>query len=176
MKSDIIQVDNRGSGFSSAIEETRLVSQYRKLDHKNALHLELCAEEMFSMLRSVTGEVQASFWMESEGMKFDLHLSTDTVMNKEQREQLISASSSRHNEAASTFLGRLRDAFEAAMASNPGREDDYPDDIIGDLVNRDIETTEWDRFEISILQKTADDIRISIRGKKVDMVVTKDFG
>ena len=37
------------------------------------------------------------------------------------------------------------------------------------------EDPEWDRYERSVLKKTADDIRIGIRGKKVDMTVVKRF-
>ena len=111
MESDIIQIDNLGNGFEQAVEETKRVAQFRGLDHKNSLRLQLCTEEMLSMAHTVTGEMQASFWLESEGNCFALHMTTNTVMDKMKRSLLISSATSRKNEAANSFLGKLRDAF-----------------------------------------------------------------
>ena len=173
MKSDIIHIDNCGNGFQDALEQTAKAAEYRGLSHKEALRLRLCTEEMLSLARSVTGELQASFWLESEGKKFDLHLSTKTVMDREKRERLIASASSRKNEAANSFLGRLRDAFEAAMVSDP--DTDIPDDVLDDLANYVIEIPEWDEYEQSILRNAADDVKIAIRGGVVDMTVSKSF-
>ena len=173
MKSDVIHIDNRGNGFQDALQETAKAAEYRGLSHKEELRLRLCTEEMLSLARSVTGELQASFWLESEGKKFDLHMSTKTVMDREKRERLISSASSRKNEAAHSFLGRLRDAFEAAMVSEP--DNSIPDDALDDLANHPIEIPEWDEYEQSILRKAADDVKIAIRGGVVDMTVSKSF-
>ena len=173
MKSDIIRIDNHGNGFQDALEQTAKAAAFRGLSHKEELRLRLCTEEMLSLARSVTGELQASFWLESEGKKFDLHLSTKTVMDREKRERLIASASSRKNEAANSFLGRLRDAFEAAMVSDPNT--DIPDEALDDVVNRVIEIPEWDKYEQSILRNAADDVKIAIRGGVVDMTVSKSF-
>ena len=173
MKSDIINIDNLGNGFQDALEQTAKAAAFRGLSHKEELRLRLCTEEMLSLARSVTGELQASFWLESEGKKFDLHMSTKTVMDREKRERLIASASSRKNEAANSFLGRLRDAFEAAMVSDPNT--DIPDEALDDLANHVIEIPEWDEYEQSILRKAADDVKIAIRGGIVDMIVCKSF-
>ena len=128
---------------------------------------------MLSLARSVTGEIQAAFWLESEGNSFDLHLSTQTVMDREKRNNLIASATSRKNEAARTFLGKLRDAFEKAMASDPNMS--IPDEAMDDLANHPIEIPKWDEYEQSILRKVADQVRIAIRGRTVDMTVTKRF-
>ena len=173
MKSDIIQIDNRGNGFELALTETEKAAQYRELGHREALHLRLCAEEMLSLARSVTGELQAAFWLESEGKSFDLHLTTQTVMDREKRNNLIASASSRKNEAAKSFLGKLRDAFETAMASEPDLS--IPEEAMDDLANHPIEIPEWDEYEQSILRRVADQVRIGIRGRTVEMTVTKQF-
>ena len=173
MKSDIINIDNSGNGFQEALEQTAKAAGFRGLSHKEELRLRLCTEEMLSLARSVTGELQASFWLESVGKKFDLHMSTKTVMDREKRERLIASASSRKNEAANTFLGRLRDAFEAAMVSDP--DTDIPDDVLDDLANHVIEIPEWDEYEQSILRKAADEVKIAIRGGVVDMTVSNSF-
>ena len=96
MKSDVILIDNLGNGFGDAVKETKKAAEFRGLSHKDALQLQLMAEEMLSMARSVTGEMQASFWLESQEKAFDLHMTTKTVMDQEKRYQLISSSTSRN--------------------------------------------------------------------------------
>ena len=173
MKSDIIRIDNQGSGFQDALAETAKAAQYRELNHKEALQLQLCTKEMLSLARSVTGELEATFWLESMGKHYELHLSTKTVMDREKRNHLLASASSRKNEAAGTFLGKLRDAFEEAMVSDV----DYsiPDIAMDDMVNRNIEIPEWDEYEQSILHRVADEVKIGIRGGTVDMSVFKSF-
>ena len=173
MKTDIISIDNHGRGFQEALVQTEKAAEFRGLSHKESLQLCLCTEEMLSLARSVTGEMAASFWLESEEKQFELHMSTKTVMDREKREQLIASATSRKNEAANSFLGRLRDAFEAAMVSEQSAE--IPDEVMDDMVNRSIEIPEWDQYEQSILGKVADDVKITIRGGTVEMTVAKSF-
>ena len=111
MKSDVIAIDNKGTGFKEAVEATKKLAEFNGLSATDSLHLQLFTEEMLSMVRIVTGEVKASFWVDQEDKTYDLNLTTETVMDKDKRATLISASSSRKNEAAGSFLGMLRDAF-----------------------------------------------------------------
>ena len=176
MKSDIIHIDNQGVGFEAALAQTGKAAQFRELGEKEAMRLRICAEEMLSLARSVTGEMEADFWLENEGKRFDLHVSTKTVMDKEKRYHLLSSASSRKNEAANSFLGKLRDAFEEAMLSDVDHSlDELPDDVAKDICYYHPEDPEWDGYEQSILRKLADEIKISIRGGTVDMTVTKRF-
>ena len=173
MKSDVIKIDNSGNGFQDALIQTTKSAQFRNLSHKETLQLRLCAEEMLSLARSVTGEMQASFWVESTGKQFDMHLSTKTVMDREKRENLLASATTRKNEAATTFLGKLRDAFEQAMLSDVTYS--IPEDALDDLANHPIEIPEWDEYEQSILRKVADEVKIAIRGDMVDMTITKKY-
>ena len=176
MKSDVIMINNQGSGFQEAVDMTKKIAEYKSLNHQDSLHLQLFTEEMLSMIHSITGEVKASFWIECEGDLFDLHLSTKTIMDQEKRQLLLSSASSRKNEAAKSFLGKLRDAFEKAMASEVDRQYfELPPNILVDLTNRVIADPEWDGYERSVLLTLADDVKIGIRGGVVDMTVSKKF-
>ena len=118
MKTDIISIDNKGKGFKEAIEVTKVAAQFKDLKEKDSIKLQLCTEELLSMARSITGEMEGTFWVECDDEKFELTLSTQTVMDKEKRQTLISASSNKRNEAATSFLGMLRDSFEQAMLAD----------------------------------------------------------
>jgi hypothetical protein len=58
MISDIISITSSGENLSVALDLSRRVAAYGDLTKKNALHLRLLAEEMLSMMRSITGEVK----------------------------------------------------------------------------------------------------------------------
>ena len=174
MRSDIIRIDNQGKGFQEALTQTEKAAQYRGLSRKESLQLRLCTEELLSLARSVTGEMKASFWLESEEKRFSLHLSTETVMDREKRKNLIASATSRRNEAANSFLGKLRDAFEEAMVVEANAE--IPEEAMDDMFNRVIEIPAWDEYEQSILRSVADEVKIAIRGRLVDMTVIKSFG
>ena len=169
-KSDLIPINNQGVGFDAAVEETRRAAEYCGLDAQNALRLQLFTEEMLSMVRTITGEMDGSFWIERSEQQYQLHLTTRAQMDRKQREALIHASSERINDASRGFLGRLREAFEQAMTSD--RES-----VIYDLAEDRPEgmLPEWDRYEQSVLLKLADDVRIAIRGSQVSLTVTKAF-
>ena len=175
MKSDMIRIDNQSNGFERAIEETNRVASYQGLNPKETLRLQVIAEEMLSLARSVTGEMEASFWIEGEGKAFNLHLTTRTVMDKDKRYQLLSSATSRKNEAAKGLLGKLRNAFEEAMAAEVDHSDEIPDELIPDTVYQSIDDPEWDGYERSVLRSLADEVKIGIRGGTVDMAVSKRF-
>ena len=176
MRSDIIAIDNQGNGFDEAMAQTKKTAAFRGISHKDEISLQLLTEETLSMIRSVTGKMEASFWIDCEGRRFELNVTTNAALDKEQRALLISSSSSRKNEAAKSFLGRLRDAFEEAMASEA--DQDYfelPVELQADLSGRMFVNPEWDRYEKSVLLRLADNVKIGIRGKTVSMTVIKTF-
>ena len=175
MKSDIIMIDHQGHGFEESVEETKKVATYRNLSPKQTMRFQLLTEEMLSLASSVTGEMSASFWIESEGLNMVIHMTTKTALDREMRDQLISVTSSRKNEITHTFLGRLRNLFDEARASEHDAKYDIPYDVIGDLVNHPIESLEWDGYERSILRRLADNVKIAIRGGEVDITVSKNF-
>lgn len=177
MKSEIITIDNQENGFSDAVKEAQKVAAYTELNERDSLRLQLCTEEVLSLVRGITGEIKASFWIESDGPQYDLHVSTKTAMDMDKRNLLLSVATSRKNEAAKSFLGMLRDIFEETMVVEVRQADAVPSDITNDLVNRVIVCTdpEWDGYEHSTLKKLADVIKVSIRGGVVDLTVSKKF-
>ena len=115
MKSDIIIVTNTGKGMTAALEQAAASASYRGLSGKEALHLRLLAEEMLGMVRQITGETEAVFWVESEGTGFELHLAAQPIVTSEMRKELLSVSTSGKNAAAVGVMGKLRDIFERAF-------------------------------------------------------------
>ncbi len=174
MKTAVIDIDSRGKGFRDALEETRKMAECNALGREDSLRLQLFAEEMLNMIRTVAGEVRASFWIERDGSRYDLLLTANTVMDRRKRDLLLASASSGENDASKGFLGRLRTTFEQAMISGDRGGRVYYEKAREVQAYRDAEE-EWDRYEQSVLQKLADEIKISIRGDEVKMTVSKSF-
>lgn len=115
MKTDTIIVTKTDESICFALNETQAAADYRGLSHKESLQLRLLAEEMLGMLREITGEPEAAFWVESEGKQFQLHLSAQPRLTDSMREELLSTSTTGKNAAITGVMGKLRDIFERAF-------------------------------------------------------------
>ena len=87
----------------------------------------------------------------------------------------MSSTSSLKNDAAKGLIGKLREKYQNAMLMSS----DAPASDLA-YMNHDVfcynrESTEWDKYERSILRRVADEIRIGIRGGNVEMIVSKRF-
>ena len=195
MRSDTIKVSASGEGMREAIHQAEAVAAFKGLPRKESLRLMLLTEEMMGLLRGLTGEVDALFYIDDEDNDFRLHLITDTAMNSEKRKKLMDASTSHTNEAAVGFTGKLRSFFERAFEPLDSSGLPFmdagmsaPDDDLTGLamtywslnnyrehyaVKKD--TEEWDELERSIVAKVADEIRIGIKGSRVEMTIYKKF-
>ena len=169
IQSDAIRIDNHGEGFADAIAEAEKMAERTGLEHKDALHLVLFAEEMLSMASIITGEMQATFWIECVNREYELHMETQTVMDRKKKKRLKAAASPKRNAVSKSFQERLSHAFEHAMASDG-------DEVCLDLTNADREEPGgWDGYERSILLRLADNVRITVHGSIVRMTVRKIF-
>ena len=176
MKSNVIKIDNHGNGFEDVVNEAKKVAAYVEMPQEAFKHMQLLTEEMLSMAQDATGDMQASFWIECANGAYDLHLNTKTVLNKDQRSNLISTATSGKNEIAKTPLGRLRDRFEQARASEADHDyDELPLEVLMDLPPVPVKDPEWDGHEREIIRSIADSVKIGIKGGVVDAVVTKRY-
>ncbi len=85
------------------------------LDKKSSLRLRLVAEEMINLMKSITGEVEAKFWIDNNGKAYSLHLSTNTIMYADKRKELVDIATQKENAAAKGVMGKLREVFELAL-------------------------------------------------------------
>ncbi len=197
MKTDVIEISNRGNGMEQALRQAEKVAAYKGLEDRSARQLRLLTEEMMGLMRAVTGEKTGRFWIEDEDGIYRLHLKVETRMTSTKREQLLSASTSGKNESATGLMGRLRDFFEqgsdediAAVSSPmllPEMEGVFgasPLDWEWSMTEyqRQLQTLVasstraqalWDELEKSVVTHVADDVRVSIRGRQVEMTIDK---
>jgi hypothetical protein len=198
MKTDIISVSSSGRQMETALKQVEKVAAYKELGHKQALHLRLLAEEMMGMMRSITGEKEGEFWIEDEDGVYRLHLRVTTPMNSDKREKLLSVSSTGKNESAKGLMGWLRDFFDqsvdddvASITSPLVMPDMFEQtsmtsldwewsmikyvDVLSAKVKEDDPAAKeaWDELEKSVVAHVADDVKVSIKGRTVEMTIIK---
>ncbi len=186
MKTDVIVISSDGSGMEEAMLQSEKTARYKGLPKKEALHLRLLTEEMLSMMRSITGNVKGKFWIEETRGKYFLHLLVRTYVDPEKRAQLLSASTSGKNEAARGIMGKIRTFFDpldgvalpcSASVDSTGSNMTWSMRAYEQEVQNQMETKldgaeeAWDELEKSIVSHLADDVKVSIQGRDVEMVI-----
>ena len=200
MKTEQIKVTSAGTGMEEALQLTEKFGLESGLERKENLRLRLLAEELFGMMRSIVGEVEALYWIEGEDQKFDVHMEGEVVLNQDVRKKLIEVSTRHENAAAQGFMGKLRDMIGAAMLpkgespsmlslglmtmgspsgymANSGSYswslNKYREEL---QAAEDKEAKEAaDELEKSIVASLADEVAVRIEGSQVEIVVTIAF-
>ena len=106
---------------------------------------------------------------------------------------MIAVSANRKNSAALSFMGKIRDVAENMLLFSEAPNDS---DYLCDYDNVDVHYTyawtleyymkqqkerltdyseDWDELEKSIVAKLADDVIVGVRGKKVEIIIKKEF-
>lgn len=189
MKSDVIIISNDGQGMDEALTQAEKVAEYKGVSPKCALHLRLLTEEMLGMMRSITGERTGKFWIEDQDDVFRLHLQVETPMDLGKQEQLLAASTSGKNEAAKGVMGKIRTFFDPLGWVDAPVPVNYTE--TGNLMStwsmssyrqmvkegleeeREGAAEAWDELEKSIVSNIADEVKVSIEGRQVEMVIFK---
>ena len=201
MRTHVITVSSRGARMEAALDQADKMAAYKGLPKKSALHLRLLTEEMMGMMRSITGETEGRFWIEDDEQgEYRLHLQVTTRMDSGKRDQLLSASTSGKNESAKGLMGRLRDLFDRGAdedvacfssplllpealesSSSPTLDWEwsmtrYETELASRISRDDAAAREaWDELEKSVVARVADDVKVSIRGQQVEMIIIKKF-
>ncbi len=200
MKTDVIVVSSRGNRMETALGQAEKVAAYKGLSEKDALLLRLLTEEMLGLMRAVTGETEGKFWIEDEDGMYRLHLQVQTRLNSEERQQLLSVSSTGKNESAKGLMGRLADFFDwgsdedlaaysspllmpdaLEYSSSPALDWEWSmmryENALSARISQDEAAREaWDELEKSVVRHVADDVRVSIRNGVAEITILKKLG
>lgn len=190
MKTEVIVVSSKENGMDLALDHVDELVTQLGLNPKDTMHLRLLVEEMLNLVRSIIGQLECKFWIETTDERYQLHLQTMTLLDREQRKQLISTSTRGKNEAHRGIMGKLRAFFE------PLPIDDTPEyllDTIDTMENGDLiwsldayrerlrkkkdtaagAQEEWDELEKSLVSHLADNIQVSISGYELNLIIYK---
>ncbi|MBR3019211.1 MAG: hypothetical protein IKH57_19385 [Clostridia bacterium] len=198
MKTDVIMVSSRNSEMEAALNQAEKVAAYKGLSTKNALHLRLLTEEMMGMMRSIIGDAEGKFWIEDNQDVFELHLKVATRTNADMQKELLAASTSGKNEAKRGLMDRIRGFFYAGAdaavygltsplmlpeiyegSSTPTLDWEWSMSRYQEALSYRVEQDEagakdaWDELEKSVVAHVADDVKVAIKEKEVEMTIVK---
>lgn len=92
MKTDIIKLGKDISSWEDALDETEKCGRYNNLGDTQVLKLRLLGEELMNLMKSIVGEFDGEYWIETRDHKFEVHVTADTKISFLQRENLLNAS------------------------------------------------------------------------------------
>lgn len=185
-----------------AAEAIRVADEFiasLQLEHKKALHLRLLAEEAVGLVKAMTGDFEALFWIEEDGGEYRIKLTIKTDMDREKKEELLSLSTSGSNTAAKGIMGKIREIiennlldFDSALKMQQqyggnngytyvgmGMLEDVPvwslnsyREALEDKSEKDGSDEEaWDELERSIVASLAKEVTVGIKSNLVDMTI-----
>ena len=124
-----------------------------------------------------------------------------TLLNSEEREQLLAVSSTGKNESAKGLMGRIRDFFDWGSdedlatytsplllpdafeyTSSPSLDWEWSMARYENALSTQIEQGDqnvreaWDELEKSVVSHVADEVKVSIRSGTVEMIIYKKLG
>ncbi len=201
MKSKVITITDEGIGRHDALALTEACGTESGLNKKSILHLRLLSEELIGLLRGIAGKVEADYWLTTEGSHFELHLKSEINMTSEMRAQFLAASSDGKNFAAKGIMGKIRVMIAGALLSvkeaapyammntaaaysagwnlSEGASIwsmvSYKDEMQAHRYESKEATEAWDELEKSIVANIADDVKVKIVGKAVEIIIDKTF-
>lgn len=166
-------------------------------DKKQAMHIRLLVEETIGMVKAMTVNFEAYFWLEKENDEYRVKLNVRTDMSKEKKEELLSLSTTGENVAVKGFMGKIREMIENSLldfdsaiiqqqkyGGNTGYsyvgmgtlDDDSPvfwslNNYKESLKEDDPGEDKWDELERSIVASLAKEVTIGIRNNIVDMTI-----
>ena len=196
MKTEQTIMTNSEKGINEVLTATEKLGCDYGLDKKSVLHLRLLAEELFGLMRGIAGNTDAEYKIAAEDKKFELHLKSEVKMTDEMREKFLTASSSGKNAAAVGFTGKIRVFVANAMLSikemapyavmntasayTPGEASvwtmsEYRSEVLRAAAGSADAKNAWDELEKSVIAKIADDVKVSIVGKSVEIIIYKAF-
>lgn len=191
MKSNIIKISKEKDNLSDVLLETKKSAVYADLNPKQSLRTQLIAEELVGMLKELSGDYEGEFWIEQQNLAFEFttRIYINENMDKQTKRKFINVSTDKKNAAAKGIMGKIRDVVENmlypenALYSSTFISYQLENAVLLDdqwTLNRYKDSQRnnqepWDELEKSIIANLADDVSVAVKGKNVEIVITKKF-
>ena len=200
-KSKVIAFDGSDDTVRKAINEAERYAVSENLSNSMKLRLRLISEELLMLTKSIPQLKDGSFYIERDGIDYDICFDASGKISKKTRTQLVGVSSSNTNDAYIGISGLFTKAIDSmvqmsindksgvnsaiskdTMEESIGKADDdykwsyniYKEKEQNATVDMDEDASadiKEDEIGKSMLMKLSDDIRISVRTNHVSMRV-----
>ncbi len=168
-RTNTLRFKTENVNMEKAMETVHLFSRRQRLDVRKTRQMELLTEESIGIIKNIVSDAKVSFWIEGSGLIYRIHLAFSARIGSEEYKKLLSLSSSGRNEAARAFPGRL---WEIIVRGIDSQTDDRQEKSSYEW-NLSEETVSAEQIGEFILAAIADDIKVSVRKDKVELLVIK---
>ena len=197
MISNACKIERGSKDLVAIFKESEKVAAYNGLDHKQTLQLRLLCEELDGMLPKIIEDFDGELWFEFYDGVCEIKVSLKSKeMTIDKKESLISIAKNNKNSAAVGIVGKIRCAIENFLLDEENLQaisiSSRPMSIsmgYGECVDYAYlwslkqyknsvsieQKEEWDELEKSVIASVADDVTVGVKGKTVDIVITKKF-
>jgi len=193
MKSDIIAIRELPADAANALAETERAAAYNHLQPQSVNTLRLLAEEAIAVTADVLKSFVGQFWLENDGPHYELHLLAAASIGLDELDTFVDLSTAKNNTYPKGLKGKLSsviDAFLIAQGETAamgvgisgmlGGISASPDSMVWTMSRYQQETPaeepkdeELEGIERSIIERYADDIVVTVRSNRVELVVKK---
>ncbi len=125
MKSDVFMLNSDAGRMAAARYATEDFANSISLGRHEVLQLDLLTEETLGMVKALVDDFYGQLWYEANDTRCEIHLQATADVNTDQREELLSMSTSGRNAAAKGFMAMLKDVVSGAMHSFGRSMNDY---------------------------------------------------
>ena len=130
METNRIYLNGKEERIGEALAEAERFAEYNGLSEKNARRLRLLTEELIGMVRGITGDFTAVFWVEGTDSVCHLHLLAKTEMNFDKREDLLSAFCERYGKEWKEYVSKLIANEQRMLSAREFSKEDAAKELI----------------------------------------------
>lgn len=148
-----------------------------KLGKKDAFKLRLLGEETLDMTKTLAGDdVVITFWLNGNNRECCINLSSKTELSSNDKEKLMSLSTTGENLYQRGFMNKVRSLFEGRQEKKVTWSLEEYRKELNLKKEKDIYSQEaWEDLERSIVANLADSVEVGIDSKGVKLVIIKKF-
>lgn len=189
MKSNVCYLYNE-NGIEDVLDEVEKTAKYNGFNGKQQLQLRLLAEELIGMIKVITGEYEAQFWIETGLSSCEIHMTLELLLEDDISEELSAITEA--NRQAQSLVGEIYEFLIKNMAAKESYGFKQGDSMskasfkgLGTLnwslnsyervLSANQETDKLDLLSKSIIAKLSDDILVSARDNQAEIIIKKDF-
>ena len=176
-ESEKVEIKNIETDIKRAYEAMEQFIFDIDLGKKNAFKLRLLGEETLDMTKTIIeNDVVITFWLDGNNQESRINLQLHTVLSKDDKEKLISLSTTGKNAYKRGFMNKIRTIIVERRSDNAAWSlEEYRNDLAR-RKEEDIYSQEaWEDLERSIVANLADSVEVGADSKEVMLVITKRF-
>ncbi len=175
MQSKHITITELNKSFTVVKTTVEEFEKNANITGRKALRFSLLTEEGLRLVDSIVlANDPIEIWFEGNGRFAYIHIKVKTKLDANQKEELVSISSSGSNSANKSFVEGFKDILSGHKKATWSLAE-YEADLMKKRAKDKYAEESWENLERSVLANLADDILVSAKNNEVNILISKNF-